>query len=102
MSVPVRRQTHGKTRLRRSHHALKPVVLSECPKCKKSVQPHHACEFCGFYAKKQVLDTARDAERALKKTQRKSAMAKLADEESAADQSAQTGQKAEKKDKPKV
>ncbi|MBU0531334.1 MAG: 50S ribosomal protein L32 [Candidatus Uhrbacteria bacterium] len=102
MSVPVRRQTHGKTRRRRAHHALKPMVLAECSKCTKPVQPHHACEFCGFYSKKQVLSTARDAERALKKTERKSAMAKLAEEESAADKSAQTGQKAVKKDKPKA
>jgi len=69
MSVPVRRQTHGKTRRRRSHHALKKVVLSVCSKCKKAVQPHRACGFCGHYGDKQVLDTARKSERVLRKAQ---------------------------------
>ncbi len=69
MSVPVRRQTHGKTRRRRAHHALKKVVLSVCSKCKKAVQPHRACGFCGHYGDKQVLSTARQSERALRKTQ---------------------------------
>lgn len=67
MSVPVRRQTHGKTRRRRAHHALKKVVLSVCSKCKKAVQPHRACGFCGHYGDKQVIDTARKSERALRK-----------------------------------
>ena len=69
MSVPVRRQTHGKTRRRRAHHALKKVVLSVCSKCKKAVQPHRACGFCGHYGDKQVLSTARQSERALRKNQ---------------------------------
>jgi large subunit ribosomal protein L32 len=29
--------------------------LAACPKCKKPVQPHHACKFCGTYAGRQVL-----------------------------------------------
>jgi large subunit ribosomal protein L32 len=69
MSVPVRRQTHGKTRRRRAHHALKKVVLSVCSKCKKAVQPHRACGFCGHYGDKKVLNTARQSERALRRTQ---------------------------------
>ncbi|MFH1315253.1 MAG: 50S ribosomal protein L32 [Candidatus Uhrbacteria bacterium] len=76
MSVPVRRQTHGKTRLRRAHHSLKKLALSVCSKCKKAVQPHHACGFCGTYSGKQVISTARTSERAL----RRSASNKVAEE----------------------
>lgn len=40
-----------------------------CSKCKKAVQPHRACGFCGHYGDKQVLSTARQSERALRRTQ---------------------------------
>ena len=69
MSVPVRRQTHGKSRRRRAHHALKKVALSVCAKCKKAIQPHRACGFCGHYGDKKVLDTARESERTLRRAQ---------------------------------
>ena len=69
MSVPVRRQTHGKTRLRRAHHGLKKMVLSICAKCKKTVKPHHACGFCGTYSGKQVVDQSRQSERSLRRAQ---------------------------------
>lgn len=74
MSVPVRRQTHGKTRRRRSHHGLNAVTLADCPKCKEPVAPHHACAKCGYYDKKQVVSTERAAARAVKKAQAKSAL----------------------------
>jgi large subunit ribosomal protein L32 len=73
MSVPVRRQTHGKTRRRRAHHALKKVVTSVCTKCKKAILPHRACGFCGHYGDKKVLDTARTSERALRRSQTEAA-----------------------------
>ncbi|MCL5016337.1 MAG: 50S ribosomal protein L32 [Patescibacteria group bacterium] len=34
---------------RRSHLAVKPVQLSECPKCKFPMLPHRACRHCGYY-----------------------------------------------------
>jgi large subunit ribosomal protein L32 len=29
--------------------------LTTCPKCKKTVQPHRACRFCGFYKGREVF-----------------------------------------------
>jgi len=89
MSVPVRRQTHGKTRLRRAHHGLKKVALSVCSKCKKAVQPHHACGFCGTYSGKQAISTARKSERAL----RKASAAKVAEEKPVKEESAKSKKK---------
>ncbi len=92
MSVPVRRQTHGKTRRRRAHHALKAIALAVCSKCKKPVQPHHVCSFCGTYAKKQVLSTARAAERALKKARAKTAIEQAEETVSAEEKKAQVAE----------
>jgi large subunit ribosomal protein L32 len=55
MSVPKKRRTSSSAGRRRSHHALKTVTLSECPKCKKPVRPHMACAFCGTYKEKPVI-----------------------------------------------
>ncbi len=95
MSVPVRRQTHGKTRRRRAHHALKKVVLSVCSKCKKAVQPHRACGFCGHYGDKQVIDTARKSERALRKAQAEAQAKEAAKEETKASEDKKTKTKKE-------
>jgi len=100
MSVPVRRQTHGKSRRRRSHHGLGNPTITDCPKCQKPIQPHHACESCGYYDKKQVINTARDAERALKKAQAKTALETAQKEEAKAESAAQVEEgKTKKKSK---
>lgn len=49
MSVPKKRRTSSSVGRRRSHHALKEVSLNKCPQCGKTVKPHEACTFCGFY-----------------------------------------------------
>jgi len=92
MSVPVRRQTHGKTRRRRAHHALSSAALSECPKCKKPVQPHHACENCGYYGKKQIVDTSRETERALRRQAKADAPADIETASADAEKKAQVNQ----------
>ncbi|MFH1413000.1 MAG: 50S ribosomal protein L32 [bacterium] len=51
-----KRRTKGSAGDRRSHHALKAKTLNICPKCKKTVEPHKACSFCGSY-KKTVIKT---------------------------------------------
>lgn len=55
MANPKRRHSNCRTRLRRSHDALKTQSLSTCPKCGTSVLPHRVCRVCGFYRGKQVL-----------------------------------------------
>jgi large subunit ribosomal protein L32 len=60
MSVPKHRKTHSKTRMGRSHDALKVGTPNLCSKCKVPVKPHTACKECGFYKGKQVLKTKSD------------------------------------------
>lgn len=59
MSVAKRRQTSSRTKRRRSHHALKKVSTSSCPKCKSEVLSHRACAVCGTYKGKEVLKVAK-------------------------------------------
>ena len=50
------RSTHGHTRNRRSHHALKSVRFSKCPKCREEILPHTICLNCGTYNGREVID----------------------------------------------
>lgn len=56
MSVPKKKQASRKKGSRRSHHSLKKVKLSNCPKCKKPLRPHFVCANCGFYKGKDILE----------------------------------------------
>ena len=38
------------------HIFITPASLSVCPKCKKAVRPHTACQFCGYYKGKEVVN----------------------------------------------
>lgn len=40
----------------RSHHALSEVRFANCPDCNKKHLPHTACENCGKYNGRVVLD----------------------------------------------
>lgn len=53
--VPVKKKSKCRTRTRRSHHALRPVTLSPCPKCGQAKLPHAACGVCGYVSAKLVL-----------------------------------------------
>lgn len=55
MANPKKRKTHSKSRMGRSHLALKKVGLTECPKCKEAKRPHTACPTCGTYKEKEVI-----------------------------------------------
>jgi len=54
MGLPGHRRTSSDKRRRAAHFGLKETQLQTCPKCKKAVQPHHACVFCGEYRGKTV------------------------------------------------
>ena len=42
------RQSPGRTRRRRAHHALKSAHTVTCPNCGAAKRPHTACKDCGY------------------------------------------------------
>jgi large subunit ribosomal protein L32 len=52
---PTQRHTKSRKRIRRGAIKLKKVTLTKCPKCKKPIQPHTACKFCGKYKGNEVI-----------------------------------------------
>lgn len=55
MALPKRRQSHSRTRLRRSHDALVAPNVSNCSECGEPKQPHRLCAGCGTYNGKTVV-----------------------------------------------
>jgi len=55
---PLPKRKHSKARRdkRRSHDALTPVHLVECPQCHSLHRPHTVCPECGTYKGVQVID----------------------------------------------
>ena len=62
MSVPKRRTSHSRVRMRRAHDALKPTFLTSCPRCSQTLRPHTVCANCGFYRDKMVFDVEAEQE----------------------------------------
>ena len=56
MAVPKKKTSKSRRNMRRSHHALKHVNLSECPNCGETKQPHHVCPACGHYDGREVIE----------------------------------------------
>jgi len=54
MPNPKRRHSKRRTAARRTHDALKPSMLSECPQCREAKLPHTVCKNCGYYRGRQV------------------------------------------------
>lgn len=62
MGTPKKRKSHSRVRMRRSHHGLRPVHLSECPRCGSARRPHTVCENCGTYRNRLVIDVEAETE----------------------------------------
>ncbi|MBX3355735.1 MAG: 50S ribosomal protein L32 [Phycisphaeraceae bacterium] len=45
---PAFRTSPGRTRRRRSHHAIKAAHTVLCPQCQAPKRPHAACRGCGY------------------------------------------------------
>lgn len=45
---PVFRTSHGRSRRRRAHQALKAAHAVLCPNCGAAKRPHAACTSCGY------------------------------------------------------
>ena len=55
MALPKRKISKARRDRRRSHHALKPFHLVECPECGQMKRSHHVCLECGSYNGRQIL-----------------------------------------------
>lgn len=57
MAVPKRKMSRSRTRHRRAQwlRVSKPTYAT-CKRCKSPVRPHTACEVCGFYGGREVID----------------------------------------------
>ena len=56
MAVSPKKTTKSRKGKRRSHHALKAVMLSHCDNCGAVKHRHCACSKCGTYRGKQVMN----------------------------------------------
>ncbi len=53
--VPARRKSKAAKGKRRSHHALRPLNLTACPRCETATRPHRACGNCGYVNSKVAI-----------------------------------------------
>ncbi|MDQ6967322.1 MAG: 50S ribosomal protein L32 [Mariprofundaceae bacterium] len=58
MAVPKRKTSKSKRNMRRSHDGITVAAMSECPECGETMRPHHACQGCGQYKGREVLEKA--------------------------------------------
>ena len=65
------RHTRSATGQRRSHHALKKVRFSKCPKCGTEVLSHTICQNCGAYKGREVIDVLKKLAKKERKTKEK-------------------------------
>jgi large subunit ribosomal protein L32 len=70
MAVPKKRKTSSQGKQKRSHDALVKIQLTKCPKCGEAVLPHTACQVCGYYGEKKVLDVESKLDKKLKKEEK--------------------------------
>ena len=57
MAVPKKKVSKSRRDMRRSHHALQPAAMIECPNCGERKLPHHICGACGYYDGREVVQT---------------------------------------------
>ncbi len=56
MAVPKRKTSKMKIRQRKAANRYKGVQATYCPSCAAPLAPHCACQACGNYKGKQILD----------------------------------------------
>lgn len=55
MSVPNRKLSKRRTRMRAAHHALSVRMLTACDRCNTLRPSHRVCPKCGYYAGREVI-----------------------------------------------
>lgn len=56
MPNPKRRHSKARGAKRRTHDALTPAALSNCPQCHEPKLAHQVCPHCGYYRGRQVRE----------------------------------------------
>lgn len=56
MAVPKRRMSRSNTRSRRAQWKAHRVLTVPCPQCREPKLPHAACQVCGTYNGRQVIE----------------------------------------------
>ncbi|HEY8452542.1 MAG: 50S ribosomal protein L32 [Micromonosporaceae bacterium] len=56
MAVPKRRMSRSNTRSRRAQWKTTRVLTVPCPRCRSPKVPHTACQVCGTYNGRQVIE----------------------------------------------
>ena len=56
MSVPQRKLSKRRSRMRASHHALQAQGLTACDRCGHVRPSHRVCPNCGHYRGRSVVD----------------------------------------------
>ena len=56
MPVPKRRQSHSRTRKRKSTWKAEAATYATCPQCRQPKLPHRVCGNCGAYAGRQAVE----------------------------------------------
>ncbi len=84
MPVPKQRKTKSRRNQRRSHHALKKLVLTKCPKCGYPILPHTICLNCGTYKGREFIDIFKK----MSKRERKKKQKELSEQEAEKSKSA--------------
>ena len=76
MPVPKRKRSRARRDSRFANKGLKPKAFSLCKNCQEPQLPHQVCKSCGHYKGIKIVTTK--AERAVKRSQAKSAKAQQA------------------------
>ncbi len=53
--LPKKKTSVSRQGQRRSHLAMKPQAISECPQCHAPVLSHKVCPTCGTYKGREIL-----------------------------------------------
>ncbi|OIO50785.1 MAG: 50S ribosomal protein L32 [Candidatus Brennerbacteria bacterium CG11_big_fil_rev_8_21_14_0_20_43_10] len=69
--TPTRHHTKSRRNKGRSHFALHPLNLRECPKCHYRILPHQVCVNCGYYKGKEEVDVMKKLDKKERKEREK-------------------------------
>lgn len=56
MAVPFRRTSKTKKRKRRTHFKVSMPGITKCSECGEIIKTHRACQNCGHYKGKEIIE----------------------------------------------